>query len=149
MTSMATVRRIAARPDIVFEALATAEGMTSWWGPADFPVLSAKADVRVGGRFEVRFRTEDGLEHVCAGVFLEIVRPERIVMSWQWTCNGAREEQESVSRVELHLRAVDTGTELTLVHADLRDEASARSHEWGWSGALEKLARSFAEIRTA
>jgi uncharacterized protein YndB with AHSA1/START domain len=148
MTSMTLVRRIAARPSIVFEALATEEGMTSWWGPADFPVLAAKADVQVGGRFQVRFRTEDGLEHVCAGEFLEIVRPERIVMSWQWTLNGAPEEQGSISRVELHLRAIDTGTELTLIHAALRDEASARSHEWGWNGALDKLMRNFAEIHT-
>ena len=109
MTSMTIVRRIAARPAIVFEALSTEEGMTSWWGPADVPVLVAKADLHVGGRFQVRFRTADGLEHVCAGEFLEIVRPERIVMSWQWTVNGAPEEQESISRVELHLRAIDTG----------------------------------------
>jgi uncharacterized protein YndB with AHSA1/START domain len=148
MTSMTLVRRIVARPSIVFEALATEEGMTSWLGPADFPVLAAKADVQVGGRFQVRFRTEDGLEHVCAGEFLEIVRPERIVMSWQWTLNGAPEEQGSISRVELHLRAIDTGTELTLIHAALRDEASARSHEWGWNGALDKAMRNFAEIHT-
>lgn len=149
MSSMTLVRRIAARPSIVFEALATAEGMTSWWGPADFPVLSAEADVQVGGHFQVRFRTTDGLEHVCAGEFLEIVRPERIVMSWQWIFNGAPEEKGSISRVELHLRAIDTGTELTLVHAALRDEASARSHEWGWGGALDKLMRKFTETQTA
>jgi uncharacterized protein YndB with AHSA1/START domain len=89
------------------------------------------------------------LEHVCAGEFLEIVRPERIVMSWQWTFNGAPEEQGAISRVEMHLRAIDTGTELTLVHAGLRDEASAASHEWGWNGALDKLMRSLAEIRIA
>ena len=148
MTSVTIVRRIAARPSIVFDALSTAEGMTSWWGPADFPVVAAKADVRVGGDFEVRFRTEDGLEHVCAGVFLELIRPERIIMSWAWTLNGAPEEQESTSRVELHLRAIDTGTELTLVHAALRDEASASRHEWGWNGAVDKLVRNFSETRT-
>ena len=147
MTSVAIVRRIAARPAIVFDALSTAEGMTCWWGPADIAVLAARANVRVGGLFRVRFRTEDGMEHECAGEFLEIVRPERIVMSWEWTVNGVPEERESVSRVEMHLRAVDVGTELTLVHAALRDEGSASSHEWGWSGALNKLARNFAESR--
>ncbi|MGA9854403.1 MAG: SRPBCC domain-containing protein [Gammaproteobacteria bacterium] len=146
---MTLVRRIAARPSIVFDALSTEEGMTSWWGPADYPVLAAKADVQVGGRFQVRFRTEDGLEHECAGVFLEISRPERIVMSWQWTSGGEPQEKENVSRIELHLRAIDTGTELTLIHAALRDEISARDHEWGWSGALDKLMRNFAKARIA
>lgn len=143
MTSVTVIRRIAARPAIVFEALATSEGMTSWFGPDDVPVVSARADPRVGGRFQVRFRTQDGLEHECAGQFLELVRPERIVMSWQWTSGGVPQERESVSRLELHLRAIDTGTELTLVHAALRDEVSARSHEGGWAGALDKLVRNF------
>jgi uncharacterized protein YndB with AHSA1/START domain len=149
MTSMTIVRRIAARPSIVFEALATEEGMTSWWGPADLPVLTAKADVRVGGHFRVRFRTQDGLEHECAGEFLEVVRPEKIVMSWQWTSGGVPQEKEAVSRVEMHLRAIEIGTELTLVHAALHDEASARDHERGWSGALDKFMRNFAETHTA
>ena len=144
MTSVAHIRRIAARPAIVFEALATSEGISSWWGPDDLPVVSAQVDSRVGGSFRVRFRTRDGVEHECAGQFLEIVRPERIVMTWQWTTGGEPRERENVSRLELHLRAIDTGTELTLVHAALRDEASARSHERGWEGALDKLVRKFA-----
>ena len=72
-------RRIAARRDIVFDALVTAEGIGSWWGPDDLPVLSARSDPRVGGEFEVSFRTKDGLEHTCAGEFLEITRPEHLV----------------------------------------------------------------------
>ena len=143
MTSVTHIRRIAARPAVVFEALSTSEGISSWWGPDDIPVVSAQADPRVGGRFQVRFRTQDGLEHECAGQFLEIVRPERIVMSWQWTSGGELLERENVSRLELHLRAIDTGTELVLVHAELRDELSARSHERGWKGALDKLVRRF------
>ena len=38
MTSVCLVRRIAARQAIVFEALITAEGIRSWWGPDDGPV---------------------------------------------------------------------------------------------------------------
>src|ERR1700683_1134782 len=63
MTSVTLIRRSAARRAIVFEALATSEGMASWWGPDDLPVVSAQADPRVGGRFQVRFHTQDGLEH--------------------------------------------------------------------------------------
>jgi uncharacterized protein YndB with AHSA1/START domain len=144
MTSITLVRRIAARPTIVFEALSTSEGMASWFGPDDVPVLSARADPRVGGGFQVRFRTSDGQEHECAGQFLEVVRPERIVLSWQWTSGGVPQERERVSRLELLLRAIDTGTELTLIHAALFDEVSARSHEGGWGGALDKLERTFA-----
>lgn len=144
MNSVTLVRRIAARPSIVFEALATEDGMTSWWGPDDFPVVSATADVCKGGHFRVRFRSWDSLEHECTGQFLEISKPERIVMSWQIIFGGYPSERERVSRLELHLRPIDTGTELTLIHAELHDELSAHCHARGWTGALDKLVRDFA-----
>ena len=143
MSEITMVRRIAARPSIVFDALTTAEGMTSWWGPDEGPVLFAAADVKVGGRFRVRFRMLDGSEHECAGQFLEVVQGHRIVMSWQWTSGGDPGERGRVSRVEFHLRPIDTGTELTLIHAALRDEEAARSHGSGWEGSLSKFARRF------
>ena len=149
MSQVTLVRRIAARPSIVFDALTTSEGMSSWWGPDEGSVLSAASDARVGGRFCIRFRKADGTEHECTGEFLEIVEPRRIVMSWQWISGGLPQEREQVSRLELHLRPIDTGTGLTLVHAALHDEASASEHGWGWGGALDKLERRFAATRQA
>lgn len=143
MTAVSLVRRIAARPAIVFDALVTAEGMSTWWGPDDLPVVSAAADGRVGGNFCVRFRTVDGLEHECAGEFLEMERPEHVVMSWRWVVGGMLEERGKVSRLEIRLRAIDTGTELTLVHALLSSQDSADGHAGGWAGALDKLIRRF------
>src|SRR5579862_7973909 len=53
-------------------------------GPDSGPVLVAETDVRVGGRFRVRFRTLDGGEHESLGQYLEVRRPERLVLSWRW-----------------------------------------------------------------
>jgi hypothetical protein len=64
-------------------------------------------------------------------------------MSWRWTENGQLDERDKVSRVEFRLRAIPTGTELTLVHSLLSNENSARDHEGGWDGALRKLERRF------
>jgi uncharacterized protein YndB with AHSA1/START domain len=136
-------RRIAARPDIVFDALVTAEGLASWYGPDDLPVIAAMSEPYVGGRFEVTFRTKDGLEHTCAGEFLELARPEHLVMSWRWIAGGVDDERDRVSRIEFRLRAIDIGTELTFTHAELATEASALSHEGGWGGALDKLTRCY------
>ncbi len=143
MTQVSLVRRIAARPTIVFDALVTAEGIGSWWGPDDFPAISAEADAQVAGSFRVRFRSVDGLEHECAGEFLEIERPKRVVMSWRWISGGVVDERGIVSRLEIRLRSIETGTELTLVHSGLSNEDSARSHDGGWAGALEKLMNRF------
>lgn len=148
MASLTLVRRIKARPSIVFAALSTPEGLTSWWGPDDLPVVAAEADIRVGGDFRVLFRTADGREHECAGQFLEILEPDRIVMTWRWTLGGEPEEYGRTSRVELQLRPIREGTELTLVHTDLHNAASAKSHQWGWEGALKKLPRGLNLKRT-
>ena len=145
MTHLTLVRRIRARPSIVFEALTRPEGIAQWWGPDAGPVLCAETDVRVGGRFRVRFRTLDGTEHESSGEFLEIVEPRRVVMSWQWTHGGEPEEKGETSRIEIDLEPIDSGTQLTFTHARLQSEASRASHEWGWSGALDKLMRRFEE----
>ena len=60
MNSITLVRRIRARASIVFEALTTAEGIASWWGPDDVPVVHVEVDARAGGAYRVRFRTLDG-----------------------------------------------------------------------------------------
>jgi uncharacterized protein YndB with AHSA1/START domain len=140
VTSLTLVRRIAARPAIVFDALTTPEGIRHWWGPDAGPVLLAETDVRVGGRFRVRFRRLDGTEHESSGEYLEVRRPERLVMSWRWL-GGAEDPGES--RIEIDLRPIPEGTELTFTHAGLLDEASRASHEQGWSGAFAKLVRHF------
>ena len=139
MTSVTLVRQIKARPSTVFDLLSTAEGLTAWWGPDDLPQHSAEADVRVGGRFCVRFFTADGMQHECSGEFLEIEPPKTIAMSWEWTDGGEPEEKGNVSHLELSLRPIATGTELTLIHSGLRNAISQASHNWGWEGALDKL----------
>jgi uncharacterized protein YndB with AHSA1/START domain len=146
MTSVTLVRRIAARPSIVFNALTTPEGIGAWWGPDAGPVLIAETDVRVGGSFRVRFRMLDGTEHESRGEYVDIVRPTRLIMTWRWTHGGEPDEAAEESRVEIHLRPIATGTELTFTHARLRTESSRDSHTGGWNGALDKLERHFLRL---
>jgi uncharacterized protein YndB with AHSA1/START domain len=140
MTCLTLVRRIAARPSIVFDALTTPAGIVHWFGPDEGPVVIAETDVRVGGRFRVRFRMLDGSEHESSGEYLEVRSPERIVMTWRWL---GGEDDQNESRLEIDLRQVPEGTELTLTHSALSSEVTARSHKEGWSAALDKLVRHF------
>jgi uncharacterized protein YndB with AHSA1/START domain len=144
MTSLTLVRRIAARPSIVFDALTTPEGIVQWWGPDDGPVLIAETDVRVGGRFRIHFRMRDGSEHESSGEYLEVRSPKRLAMSWRWL----GDEDAKESRLEFELRAVAGGTELTLTHSALASAQTRRSHEQGWSGALDKLVRHVQAMAT-
>jgi uncharacterized protein YndB with AHSA1/START domain len=142
MSSLTLVRRIKARPAIVWDALTTPEGIRHWWGPDAGPVVIAESDVRIGGRFRVRFRMLDGSEHESSGEYREVAPPRRLAMSWRWR---GGEDDTGESLVEIELRTVTEGTELTFTHSRLRDDAIRDSHENGWSGALDKLVRHFLE----
>jgi uncharacterized protein YndB with AHSA1/START domain len=143
MTSLTLVRRIRARPQIVFDAVTTPEGITQWWGPDAGPVLAAEVDLRVGGHYRVRFvRMLDSTEYESSGEFLEIVRPELVVMSWRWS---DRMPDPGESRVEFALKSIPEGTELTFTHSQLQDDEETRlGHEAGWTGAFDKLEAIFA-----
>lgn len=141
MTSLTLVRRIAARPSLVFEALVEPEQIRQWWGPDTGPVLLAETDPRPGGRFRVVFRMLDGSEHESAGTYLEFDPPHRLAMTWRWLRGGG---DTGESRIEVSLRPLGTGTELTLTHGRLADDAARDSHREGWSGALDKFEALFA-----
>jgi len=146
MTSLTLVRRIKARPSIVFDAVTQPQGLACWFGPDAGPVLLAESEARVGGRFRVRFRMLDGSQHTCSGEYLAVDAPARVAMSWQWE-GGA--EDPGQSRLEITLRPIADGTELTLTHSLLQDEESCRSHREGWTGSLDKLERHFLERRAS
>ncbi len=146
MTSLTLVRRIGARPEIVFRALTTPAGIRCWWGPDGGPVLIAETDPRAGGQFRVRFRTLDGSEHETQGEYLDVLEPRRLIMSWRWR-GGDVDPGES--RVVIELLPIPEGTELTVTHTGLFSEETTRSHENGWNGALDKLAQHLRTVASS
>ncbi len=134
LPSVTIVRRIKASPAKVWAAITQPEQMIQWWGPDAGPTLSAVADVRPGGRFSVVFRLLNGDEHNPTGIYQEVIPEQKLAFTWDLP--GA---QEPDSLVTFLLKPIDGGTELTLLHEHLPDEAERDSHEQGWNGLLDKL----------
>jgi uncharacterized protein YndB with AHSA1/START domain len=135
MSSLTIVRRIAARPEIVWDLLTTSGGLSAWMGPDSGPVLISETEPRVGGHYRIRFRMLDGTEHEASGVY-EVVDPQRrLVMSWRWAARPG----SGLSEIEFQLRAIPEGTELTFTHSGLADDGTRDEHRHGWDGALDKL----------
>lgn len=133
LPSVTIVRRIKASPAKVYAAITEPKLMLQWWGPDAGPTLKAEADVRPGGRLSVVFRLLDGSEHNPTGVYREVVPERKLVFTWEWPGMPERE-----SLVTFLLKPFDGGTELTLIHEHLPEDAR-ESHEKGWSGLLDKL----------
>ncbi len=84
---------------------------------------AATVDPKVGGLYSAW----DGY---IAGKILELVTGERIVQSWRSTEFPAGHPH---SRLEVRLRDVDGGCEITIVHSEI-PEGQGAQYESGWQG---------------
>jgi uncharacterized protein YndB with AHSA1/START domain len=139
--SLTLKRRIKAPPAQVFSAWTDPQKIVRWFGPHETKLDSVRADmdVRVGGRFKVRFQTVDGEQHQVGGTYRELVPESRLVFSWAWHSTPERE-----SLVTVTLAPDGNGTLLTLQHEQFFDEQARDGHQRGWTGTLDKLEKMFA-----
>lgn len=147
-TSGETVRltRVyAASRQEVFDAWTDSQALGQWFGTDSHKCKIEILDVREGGEYRFRMipvgvdsdcagNPEE--DSVCAGKFVSIAPPERLVMTFSWVENGA-DIGETLLSIELF--EVEGGTELVLTHERLPDQALREAHASGWQGSLDNL----------
>jgi uncharacterized protein YndB with AHSA1/START domain len=139
--SLTLKRRLNAPPAKVYAAWTDPEKIARWFGPSQVVAGSVRADIdaRIGGRYRVSFKMQDGEHHEVAGRYHEMIPNQRLTFSWAWHSTPERESQVTVS-----LKPDGDGTLLTLHHEQLFDLASRDGHESGWIGTLDKLEKYLA-----
>ncbi len=134
-------RRYAAAPEKVWRAWTDPEALAQWFGPEEGSIVTlAELDVRVGGRYHIRFGVPGGEEHNVSGVYQEVVLNKKLVFSWAW-----QSTPERVSRVTVALAPEEAGCELIFRHEQFFDQAARDGHQGGWTGAFVKLDRFLGE----
>ena len=131
-------RHFPAPRERVFAAWTSAAALKRWHAPDNAVVEDAGVDFRVGGRWYVRMRGNDGALHLVQGQYREIDEPRRIVLTWRWASNT--DGQDSTVTVEFFDR--EGGTEIVLVHEGLVTEQEHQGHRHGWVGCFDKLAHA-------
>lgn len=124
--SFTTSIEVAAPPSTVFGYFTDQNAITEWIG--DRAVL----DARPGGEFTLDI---EGIP--VRGRFLEVVSPERIVVSWGHA--GSESIPPGSTEVEFRFEPTTTGTLVTVEHRELPDE-HVPSHRVGWPMFLRRLA---------
>lgn len=132
-----------APPEGVFEAFATADAMSQWFGPEGCSVLEAEVDFREGGRYRLRITTEDGGEIDLIGIYQTIERPGHLAFSWRWEHNPDFNPCDSF--VEIMFHEHPSGTLLRLVQTGIEDDQDRSNHVIGWNSTLDKLGQQFAD----
>ena len=129
-------REFDASPQAVFDAWMTREAWAAWIGPEGMNCEVPTLEPKVGGRYEITMRLGNGQVIPVSGVFKVIERPRRLVFSWGWNGDPARQ-----SLITLEFKARGARTELVLRQEGLGTAANRDDHGRGWSSALNKLQR--------
>jgi uncharacterized protein YndB with AHSA1/START domain len=133
--SVNITRHYDAPPEKVWRAWTDPQALAQWFGPDSAGVvLLAELDVRVGGRYHIRFGVPGAELHDVSGIYQQVQPQRKLVFSWAWESTPER-----ASRVSVSLRPQGAGTELTFVHEQFYDEAVRDAHNKGWVGAFTKL----------
>ncbi len=123
---------------LVWKAWTEAEHLLRWICPANFQVLFAENDLRLGGKWRSGMRSPEGEDFIHCGEYLEIEKPSRLVFTHSWERN--RLEPRALTKITVVLKERDGKTDMTFVQAGLANEESALSHKHGWTGAFDQLA---------
>jgi uncharacterized protein YndB with AHSA1/START domain len=134
--------------DVVFKAWTDPKYVAKWWGPHGFTNPVCELDVRPGGSLRIHMRGPDGTVYPMAGVYKEIIKPERLV----FTSVPLDEKGEPIFEVLNIVTFVETDRK-TLVTVDARvvkatPEADVylQGMEEGWSQSLERLGEITREL---
>jgi uncharacterized protein YndB with AHSA1/START domain len=136
MAEVRVTRRYAASPERVFEAWLDPNIASRFlFATPTGDMIVRDIDARVGGRFELTERRADmgDVRHV--GEYLAIEPPSRLAFTF-----SVPQFDPAVTRVDVEMRAVEGGCELTLTHSDV-PEAWAERDRAGWTMILASLER--------
>ena len=128
-------RRLAAPRARVYQAWTDADEVRQWWALSGMTVEIADFDVRVGGRFRLAMRSQEGNLYVVGGEYSEVDPPAKLVHTWQWEDDGPGGAQ--VMRVTVEFLDDGDATRLVLTHENFRNQESADSHNAGWTNKLD------------
>jgi len=135
-------RRFNAPRLAVFRAFVEPEHMQNWWAPSGFTMLSCALDLREGGAWHMRIKSDEtGAIQTEVGVYREIREPERLSFTHAWVrANGTL---TPTTLVTVRFTERRDGTEVSFHQEDFATVAACRSHADGWSSSLAKLTAYF------
>jgi uncharacterized protein YndB with AHSA1/START domain len=138
-----TLTRLFAAPrELVFRSFVEPGRMKYWWAPRGFTMLSCALDLREGGAWRMRIRSdESGAVQTELGNYREIRAPERLVFTHAWL----RADGSMTHPTLVIVRFIERGeaTEVNFRQEDFATARACQSHEAGWTSSLDLLTEHF------
>lgn len=127
----------------LFEGWTNPTLLPQWFAPAPLTTVVHELDVRPGGAFRVTMRDPGGAEYPAHGVFLEIVKNERIVTTDAFEAGWQPSAKPFMAAIITFEDAGSGKTKYTArarhwTRAD-RDEHEKMGFHQGWGQCLDQL----------
>jgi uncharacterized protein YndB with AHSA1/START domain len=144
-----TLTRVFDAPrQLVWEAFTKPEHFTHWFGGSEtaVPLDTLAMDVRPGGEWSAVMHTPDGRELPFAGVYREVVEPERLVFTYD---NTDDRSDPKVEVATVTFKDLGGKTEVVFNQTGHLPEDVYPRTEHGTSTSFDALAERLAEIQAA
>ena len=143
MPDLTLTRTFNAPRDLVYKAWTDSSHGNEWSAPRRFTVTAFESDLRPGGAWRLRMRSTDGEELQVGGVYREIVRPERLVLTHAWQEPDGTPGRETL--ITVTLAAHGDRTEMTFEQTGFDSVADRDGHRDGWSECFDRLEEQLAQ----
>ncbi len=117
--------------ELVFKAWTEPQHVAQWWGPKGFTTTVHEMDVRPGGVWRFIMHGPDGVDYKNKIVFIEVVKPERLVYN-----HGADEEGDP-GQFRVTVTFAERGGKTRLTMQGLFESAAERDKVVKEFGAIE------------
>jgi len=154
-TDFVLTRIFDAPRELVFEMWSNPKHVMKWWGPDPYTSPAAEIDFRPGGRFLFCMRSPEGKDIWSAGVYKEIVVPEKIVSTMIFSDKDGNFLEPSSHGIGPDFTSYMLDVVTFDVHDGNKTKLTIRRNvpmsvskkymmDLGWNSSLDKLAEELA-----
>ncbi len=140
--TVALTRMVDAPRELVWQAWTDPKQVAQWWGPRGFTTTIEKMDVRPGGVWKHVMHGPDGADYPNKSIFIEVVKPERIVFSH----GGGRKDGSASAQFEATWIFEAQGDKTNITMRALFKSTAARDEVIKEFGAVEGGQQTLARL---
>lgn len=118
---------------LVFDYFTVPELICTWWGPQSVTTEKAEMDLHAGGRCRWEMRDANNMLLILHGRIVEVVPPERLVMTHQW------DGDDQVTTLTLEFVEAGEQTRLLLKQEGISKAIPIHLYDNWWTSTLTRL----------
>ena len=118
---------------VIFDYFTVPELICTWWGPQNVTTEKAEIDLRSGGTCRWEMRDQNNALLILHGRIVEIIPPERLVMTHQW------EGDDQVTTLTLEFMEAGEKTRLLLQQEGISKAIPIHLYDDWWTSTLARL----------